>query len=268
MLEILTSVDSTADVNRPQERSGWSALHAAASLGFPFPLRTSSTRRPANHNNNARSESGAPPEDDFVDCARMLLQCGARVDARGHRRATPLHVACAGRPDASPACLKLLLSWGADVNARTVDGRSPLLVALDAGNWHHVRFLLEGGADGGLACEKGVSPLHAAAQWNELECVRMILAAAAVDVNARDSGGRTPLFCAAAGADNPDMDKILNAKKGDPVGYTNQHCRVVEMLLGAGADPGIRDKHGKRPSAVAKCANCKLLLDDNRKRRR
>ena len=73
-------------------------------------------------------------------------------------------------------------------------------------------------------------PLSAAARYNSIEVVKLLVETTDVDVNSFDRSGRSPLFWACF----------------------NNHKEVVEVLLAAGADPTIEDRHGDTPLSYAK----------------
>lgn len=70
-------------------------------------------------------------------------------------------------------CVQLLLHFGGDPLARTVDG------------W---------------------TPLHCASKWANVECVRPLVRAEGVDINAPSNSGQTPLHLAAT---NPEAQRTL-----------------------------------------------------------
>ena len=77
--------------------------------------------------------------------ARLLVEHGANLDARGQQDVTPLMMAAAAtHPD--PAIVRLLMAKGADVNARDKAGRTALDWAVRQGETEVVRVLREAGA--------------------------------------------------------------------------------------------------------------------------
>lgn len=72
------------------------------------------------------------------DIARVLIDHGANVNAKGESDVTPLHTAAArGNIDAAT----LLLENGADINATTKDGKKPISYAQERNHPEMVEFL-------------------------------------------------------------------------------------------------------------------------------
>ncbi|CAK0769091.1 hypothetical protein CVIRNUC_003630 [Coccomyxa viridis] len=150
-----------------------------------------------------------------------------------------------------------LVGTGVDVNCRDSNGQTPLMLATAAGFVHTSRFLVELGADPHASDAQGRTPLNMAdsatvaeitAAAEALEMRRLgegsLLDAAAcgntdaataqiqlgVDIDCRDSRGRTPLMRAA----------MLS------------HSGTVKALLDLGADPLIRDSAGMDACALVR----------------
>src|SRR5258706_13741644 len=81
-----------------------------------------------------------------ADAARLLLNTGAKVDARSTNTLNncPLHAAAAG---GSAAVVELLISHGANVNARQHSGWAAIHAAAQTGDLEMARALAEAGAD-------------------------------------------------------------------------------------------------------------------------
>lgn len=117
--------------------------------------------------------------------------------------------------------VQLLLDAGINPDLQIYNGYSILSRAVSNNKNDIVKILLQAGADPNLKSDKGLTALDAAFRNNE-ETVRLLIAAGA-NVNTQDSlEGRTPLI------------KAVN----------NDIISVVKILLDAGADPKIKDKHG------------------------
>ena len=90
--------------------------------------------------------------------------------------------------------------------------------------------------------------MHLAARDGDVETAKALLVQAAMDVDARDTAGRTALYEA--------------ADRG--------HLDVVEALLGAGADPTLAERNGMTPAFRAAARGdqkaAKLLAGAGRRR--
>ncbi len=94
-----------------------------------------------------------------VECAKLLLDHGAEVDARNKAHRTPLHLAAeSGRSDS----VKLLTQAGADLDAQDRKGRTPLHRATYEGHAKAAEVLLAEGADGTVLNKSGKTALEIA----------------------------------------------------------------------------------------------------------
>lgn len=93
-----------------------------------------------------------------------------------------------------------------------------------------LRFLIEQGCDLNKGDKAGLTPLQGAAQMENLQAARLLLAGHA-RVDTEDSYGNTPL-----------MDAVF-VKRGDP--------EMISLLLEYGADPFHENKSGISPYSFA-----------------
>ena len=158
-------------------------------------------------------------------CVDLLVNAGARLEARDFMERTPLKKAMVlEKQQMALAVTRALLAAGADPNAANRFGRTPL---------HFVRhsacgcvdLLVEAGADLDMRDKWGAAPLHLAVQDTDfpgvVDVTRALLAAGA-DAKAVDKDGRTPL-------------------------HHIMHAACVDVLVEAGADLEARDRWGKTP---------------------
>ncbi|XP_070704435.1 ankyrin repeat and SOCS box protein 16 [Pempheris klunzingeri] len=176
-------------------------------------------------------------------CVEELLFRGAEVNADPGGN-TALHDACAG---GHAACVQLLLAHGADPELVAADGSAPLHLCTKAQSLRCAELLLEGGAEVSVRMrETRLTPLHVAARRGLEEHVELFLRHGA-DVLATNQEGETPLNAACSGAERPSE--------------ASRYVRVIERLLGAGADPRTAGRKQHTPLHNA-CANCSPRIVD------
>ena len=226
-----------------------------------------------------------------TEVAKVLIDRGARIDARTPQARTPLMGACeAGDSD----LCRLLVEKGADVRAVDIDGITPLLLGSAAAELPIVRLLLEAGAgaDGDpraqftplmsccgrpeatnqeleivkLLLDRGAdvkiaryqqfTALHLAAQRAGLPVIELLIERGG-DVNARGKWGITPLLCAAM-SDREEVMSVLLAHGADLTVSTN-----LELLEAGGRlhrflakKPVSNDPLGSSAARWAAAAEC------------
>lgn len=142
----------------------------------------------------------------------------------------------------------LLQKTTLSVNFDTTDkhGWTPLLLAVRSGNITIIELLLDAGASPDVRTEAEETILHLAARNGDGTLFEILLRTKGVELkNARDGQERTPLWVAAQGG----------------------HVKIVELLLGTGAENDARNRFKQTPLRMAAqhghCAVVKMLLESN-----
>ncbi len=164
--------------------------------------------------------------------------------------------------------IQALIQAGADVNAKDVNGKTPLMFAVESNvSSEVVRLLIAAGADVNAQDEHGLSPLSFAAANNLSPDVIQALVEAGADINAKNADGWTPLMLAARF--NPSSEvtaTLINAgAQADPavlmLAVINNVPAVVAALVATGVDVNKKDLegwsqlmaaviHGKHPEVI------------------
>jgi len=250
-----------AEVNA-RDRSGRTPLHMAAAYGT---AATVAAFIEAGADPGARDRDGRFPADLAEDNPKVRGHDIFRVLEKARNAARPdcgLWNSPAFFENATAADVKRCLTAGTEVNARDENGWTPLLLAAAYGTAETTAALVGAGADPKARDRDGRFPADMAegngkvkdhnifraleearnaAQrdcglWNSPAFFRNAMAAdvercltAGAGVNARDENGWTPLLLAAA--------------------YGT--AETAAALVGAGADPKVRDRDGRFPADMA-----------------
>lgn len=174
---------------------------------------------------NETSLHGAATRGDVAGIRRLLSE-GATIDARDRTGATALLVATHGN---QIAAAKALIDAGADVNAKDNINDSPYLYAGARGHLDILKMTLSHGADLRSTNRYGGTALIPAAERGHVETVSTLIAAG-VDVDHVNRLGWTAL-----------LEAIILGNGGE------QHQRIVELLVKAGANVNLADGKGETP---------------------
>lgn len=183
-----------------------------------------------------------------------LAQSGIDVNRPNAAGRLPLHTLCSvGYYDVElPVYLvdqaRWLIQRTKNVDAPDVDGIRPLHLAAMMSEYL-VKELLAAGADPSGITAEGLTPLHLASRARQSNIVGMLIAVLTksdntVVIDARDQDGRSPLHHA--------------CRSG--------RYETVSLLLAAGVDPTVQDKHGLTPlDACTEFEEEQALWSDYRK---
>ena len=145
-------------------------------------------------------------EDYGFEMCKLLIKCGADVNAMGYIGWTPLHLAAqAGSMDT----VRFLIDNGAKVYDSEWNGKieTPLHMASEDGHCDVVEYLLKNGANVNARNLENSTPLHSACdvyflsdsyKENHLKAIRILIDNGA-DLNAKDYENKTPLDIARVG---------------------------------------------------------------------
>lgn len=174
-----------------------------------------------------------------------LAESGANLELRNRVGATPLLVAAAfNKPD----CVQRLVELGADVNAVDIETQPPLLYAATRGFGRVLRYLLSCRAvEVDAVNQSGATPLMAACEWGHAHAVQSLLEGGA-DPNARNPAGMTPAMFACM----------------------NDHDEALRCLIGTEdskqrTDLSLRDKESRSAAEHARARGaikCAALLEE------
>ncbi len=201
----------------------------------------------------------------------MLLAKGMRPDVRDNMRVTPLGIC------QSAECATLLIDAGADVNAGFSDGHCPLSVACMTGNLSTGELLLKKGADPDTLDPDMVPMLHMCVERGSILMAKLLIEhGASINMRCHSRNGITALHLATA-LEMEDMVRMLLDKGANPnsensEGRTPLHLlvsinntKLAWILLDKGADPNCTDIDGISPLSMAirheNVAFAKLLLE-------
>ena len=164
------------------------------------------------------------------------------VNIRDRLGRTPLSLtAISLKPTESPEIAELLLGNGADAEARDYEGGLTAIIrAAEEGNFELIEALYS--HDNQLlkqTDDDGRSLLHAAANTDRVAIVRFVISNG-VDVNIRDSQGRTPLHAAARSGCRETIELLLelgavsqndvSGRKPWLVAWQNGHLAAAHLL--------------------------------------
>ena len=186
-----------ANTKRSTE-SGLTPLHFAALAGhnksivlrFEVPV----DNKPTKMDMTLTGKESKPEGKEYKKIAEMLVSKGADVNALTYgNRFGPLHVAAFY---GNTEMVEYLISEGADVNTPVAHGETALHFAAQNGHLETVKILLTKGAKTDVRDRwDGQTPLHLAVLFNRKEVVTLLISHG-VDVNAKDSYGKTALHTA------------------------------------------------------------------------
>lgn len=157
---------ASGDIN-VRDESGETVLTLAASLGKVRVVRDLLTMKSQIRPEDGRSAAFRAVEGGHVECLKLLLDEGVPVSGL-HEGTTLL---CCAAQNSCQDIVSLLLARGADINEADIDGVTPLMHGVMAGNLPVVRLLRQSGADSSLRDSQG----RDAASYARSDAIKEIL---------------------------------------------------------------------------------------------
>ena len=191
--------------------------------------------------------------------ARMfrLLKKGIKLD---QAQATTILLGAAYLDQAQ--VIKRALDLGADVNGvsdRDPRGRTALALAIDAGNSHLVKLLVEAEASLAAVDKDGNAIAHYAAKSGNLSVLKAVTEGASIDV--KNNLGNTPLAIAVVRNQPALVEAVIAAvKKGDRKVFVNSANKQGETAFNIAAHFGSRDVLDALAAAGAEYGTKDLVL--------
>jgi ankyrin repeat protein len=168
----------------------------------------------------------------------FLLDHGAGVDVCTRLGDTPLMCAARrGRVDVAV----MLLDRGAGIDVTHDESRrTPLILAAFMSKPDMIELLVSRGADVNAATADGDTVLIVSSRvMGNVDIVKILLSVRDIDVDRQNVHGKTALMYAAAGS----------------------HVEMTALLLDAGADSFLQDKHGMRASDLTRDKETRDVLE-------
>ena len=169
-----------------------------------------------------------------------------------------------------------LVSAGADLEARDDAGRTPLHVAAFASQYDAVRALADAGANLNALEHQAYDIVTIAAVANDLDMVDLALSLGASAGNVTSPYDGTALIAAAHLGHHEVVKRLIIG--GAPLDHVNNlgwtalieavvlgdggpnHMETVRVLVEAGADTSIADRHGVTPAEHARARGYRAMV--------
>ncbi|CCD24568.1 Nas6p NDAI_0D02540 [Naumovozyma dairenensis CBS 421] len=142
---------------------------------------------------------------------------------------TPIHIASS--VGNSNILKQLIEGRNVDLNLQTVQGTTPIHLAVSKKHLQICKFLLENGASVRIKDKQGQLPLHRAASIGSMGLVEMLCKEGRSPVNVKDKQGWTPLFHALAEGHGDVAVLLVNTFNADYDLEDNNGIKAVDVSL-------------------------------------
>ena len=264
--QVKSILSANPDLLDTKNSKGFTPLHSAISKGKKT-VAVYLIDQGANI--NAKNKNGLPPLFQALDLgktgiAKILIRKGANLNFRGYRRRTILHMAARS---GNVVIIKLLLEKGAEINAKDSKGSTPIDLALLSANEKAACFLKQKGGilntvdtekdefrvllnrainrgqtelvgvmvdfskKPDLSNETGITLLHRAAAIDKKEIVQLLLEKG-VNINEKDTKGRTPLYMAKKYGHNNLAEFLIANSAKENTTFNSERYSFKENIKG------------------------------------
>jgi ankyrin repeat protein len=192
---------------------------------------------------------------DFPEAMYLLLDQGADAARRSQFLETALHFAA---HHYTAETIHLLIDAGADINAPDRTGQTALHIAAHHNRRDVVKTLIARGADPTITDARGRTPDRLCLSPVQVNTQRLVLKAQEdwARKNRKYGGRLQRKFNPSAAATKPPVpppapkEKDINAQDRDGqtalhIAARNNNYNAVRTLLSRGADPLVKDRHGR-----------------------
>ncbi|KAI2808407.1 Protein fem-1 C [Blomia tropicalis] len=158
-----------------------------------------------------------------IDCVRLLMQNGAKINSTTSTNSTPLRAACF---DGHFPIVKLLVESGADIELANRHGHTCLMISCYKKHYMIASYLIDHWAQINRQSVKGHTALHDCAESNCMEIMKLLVRNGAKFL--KDGYGLTPLMTAALNGNKKMVKYLISVYKCPPEDEVNAY-----KLLGA-----------------------------------
>ncbi|GFN75725.1 ankyrin repeat domain-containing protein 1 [Plakobranchus ocellatus] len=194
-----------------------------------------------------------------VQCLRILIENGAKLDVRDDWGQTPLMYSVSIQ---FPEAAQVLLEAEPElINCQDRFGKSPLHCAVSAGSEELVRLLLRFGADVNVRCHEGLTPLMCCSMADpeglKVKLMEVLMEAGCLIDLMDYRGRRTALHIAVSAGNVPAVEKLISA--GADVNCIEKTLRTpLTLAITAGMKGGLVNEASAQIVSLLVSAGAKL----------